>query len=366
MDVRILEAVDYEKIARILYESHVPQWGAIGSPEWNPNYVEYLDEAYFQPRKSPYVGAFDGDALVGIGAGFITMWAVSDWGIVPAMKICNFGVLPKYQRRGIATAMVSTLVNEASERDLKLVYRICRDELYDHLVLTKCGFNRKIRNVHHIVRIMGSDMIDRLARLKGMGKAMKLLLKIVAGMPKDDDRIEKGLIRNGGMSDVAGCVKILNAYQNTMPITRSWIEGEFGQSVEMASVLKPPFNPFFYVWEIKGEIQAFIIGRVESIAFKNGVGNAVGIIDTGFADDLLRTEKTSFIVSCLFKLKEKVPDAFGINLVVAHHEKKAFEKAGFTNDRSSRPLYVKVLSNELKDWIQADWKYKKYYIPYQR
>jgi hypothetical protein len=213
---------------------------------------------------------------------------------------------------------------------------------------------------------MGSAMIERLAHLKGMGKAMKLLLKIVAGMPKENDKIEKGLIRNGVVSDIAPCVEMLNAYQAKMAITRNWKESEFAQLVEAGPVLKAPFNSFYYVWEREGEVKAFMIGRVESIAFKNGVGNAVGIIDAGFADELTRTEKTSFIISCLFKLKEKVPDAFGINLVVAHHEKKAFEKAGFTADRSSRPLYVKILANELGEWILADWKYKKYYIPYQR
>ena len=129
MDIRVLQTVDYEKIAPILYESYIPQWKDIGSPEWNPNYVEYLDKAYIQPRRGPYVGAFDGEDLVGVGVGFITNWAIMGVGKVPAMKICNFGVLPKYQRRGIATAMVTQLENEALQRGIKLIYRICRDEL---------------------------------------------------------------------------------------------------------------------------------------------------------------------------------------------------------------------------------------------
>jgi hypothetical protein len=120
------------------------------------------------------------------------------------------------------------------------------------------------------------------------------------------------------------------------------------------------------VWEVEGRVQAFIMGRVESIQFQNGIGSAVGIIDAGFSRDLPRQDKTSFIVSNLFQLKELIPNGFGINLVVAHHEKKAFDKAGFTDDRSSRPLYIRGLSDDLQDWLEPKWNFKDYYIPYQR
>jgi GNAT superfamily N-acetyltransferase len=344
MDIRILDTIDYQRVAKILYESYIPQWGSVGSPEWNANYIEYLDKTYIKPRNGLYVGAFEGENIIGIG----------------------FGVLPEYQRKGIATSMVKKLAEAATIRNVKLIYRICRDELYDHRVLANCGFSKKINNVHHIVRIMGSDMIEKLAYLKGMGRAMKLLLKIVAGLPKESEGVQYGIIRDGQLSDVEDCVKILNAYRDSTSITRRWTEEEFRQFINTKDLLIAPFRAFLYVWEREGRVRAFIAGRVESIQFQNGIGSAIGIIDTGFSNDLIRQDKTSFIISNLFQLKELIPNGFGINLVVAHHEKKAFDKAGFTDDRSTRPLYVKVLSDDLQNWLETAWNFKAYYIPYQR
>lgn len=366
MDVRILDSINYEQVARILRESHFPQWGTIGSPDWNANYIKYLDMTCMKPLDSPYVGAFIENELVGVGFGFINNWSVLDLGVISTMNICNFGVLPPYQRKRIGISMVNVLVDEASRRNINMMYRICRDELQDHRLLAKCGFIKKMNNVHHLVRIMGTEMIERLAYLKGMNKAMQMVLRIVAGMPKFEDGIKIGKIRDVNLNDVKECVKILNEYGQETSISRFWSEREFYPLLSCKDALSLPYNAFFYVWELEGMIKAFMTGRKESIRFQNGLGNAIGIIETGFASDLDQKDKTRFIISCLFKLKEYVPEGFGINLVVAHHEKKAYEKAGFTNDRSSRPLYIKILTEELEEWFHADWKYKNYYIPYQR
>ena len=366
MDIRILDTIDYQQVAKILYESYIPQWSLVGSPEWNANYVEYLDKTYIKPKNGSYVGAFEGENLIGIGFGFIHDWIINDIGEITVMKICNFGLLPDYQRKGIATSMVKKLVEAAALKNVKLVYRICRDELYDHRVLAKCGFVRKLNNVNHIVRIMGSDMIDKLADLKGMGRAMKLLLKLVAGLPNENEGIQNGILREGQISDVEDCVNIINAYKSSSSITRKWTKDEFKQLIINKDLLAAPFRAFLFVWEVEGRVRAFLAGRVESIQFKNGIGSAVGIIDTGFSTDLTRQDKTSFIISNLFQLKDLIPNGFGINLVVAHHEKKAFDKAGFTDDRSSRPLYIRVLSDDLQDWLETKWNFKAYYIPYQR
>jgi GNAT superfamily N-acetyltransferase len=366
MDVRILDSVNYEQAALILRESHFPQWGAIGSPDWNANYIEYLDNAYMKPLDSPRVGAFIENELIGIGFGFINNWSVQDLGVISTMNICNLGVLPRYQRKGIATSMVNALVDEASRRKIKAMYRICREDLQDHRVLAKCGFIKKMNNIHHLVRIMGTDMIERLASVKGMNKAMQMVLRIVSGMPKLENGIHAGLIKDVDLNDVRDCVKILNDYEHTTSISRVWSEEEFQSLLSYKDTLRSPFRAFFHAWEVEGTIKAFMTGRKESIRFQNGTGNAAGIIETGFANDLDRKDKTRFIISCLFKLKDSVPDGFGINLVVGHHEKRAFEKAGFTDDRSSRPLYVRMLADYLQEWFRTDWNFKNYYIPYQR
>jgi len=165
---------------------------------------------------------------------------------------------------------------------------------------------------------------------------------------------------------VEDCVNIINAYKSSSSITRKWTKDEFKQLIINKDLLAAPFRAFLFVWEVEGRVRAFLAGRVESIQFKNGIGSAVGIIDTGFSTDLTRQDKTSFIISNLFQLKDLIPNGFGINLVVAHHEKKAFDKAGFTDDRSSRPLYIRVLSDDLQDWLETKWNFKAYYIPYQR
>jgi len=64
MQIEIIDNVDYEKAAKILYESYIPQWGIAGSPEWSAEYIEYLDKTYIKPRAGPYIGAYEGEDLV--------------------------------------------------------------------------------------------------------------------------------------------------------------------------------------------------------------------------------------------------------------------------------------------------------------
>ncbi|HUX98597.1 MAG TPA: GNAT family N-acetyltransferase [Candidatus Deferrimicrobium sp.] len=367
MDLRILDSVDYNTIGKLLYDSYIPQWGSAGSPMWSPKYIEYLDKTYIKPGNGPCVGAFDGNTLVGVGFGFTHKLIISEVGTIPAMCICNLGVLPTYQRKGIATNIIKKLEEAAVNKGIKLVYRTCNDELNDFRVLTKCGYISKISNANQYARIMGSEMINTTATLKGMGKAMKLLLKTVAGFPKEKDKIEQGILRPGDPKDVKSCLEIVNSYKDSVPITRLWSENDLKSFMETLNIRdEKTFIPFFYVWDVNGTVKAFVAGRIEAINYKAGIGRSVIIIHTGFSGELERKDKSSFIVSALYEFKNSEPEAFATNLANGHHEEKAFDKVGFNNDRSTRPVYVKVLADDLQEWVQTNWKYKTYYLPYQR
>jgi GNAT superfamily N-acetyltransferase len=365
MDIKVLETVDYEATAKLLYDSYIPQWGAAGSPEWHSAYLEYLDKAYIKPRGGLCVGAYESGSCVGVGFGYINDWQVAEIGKITTLGICNFGVHPEHQRKGIATALVEKLEQEGKAKGAQLAYRICNEVLNDHLGFAKAGYAKKMDNAFQMARIMGKEMIDTTATLKNYGKAMKFLLKAVAGFPKESKKVTVGELRNGTDSDIAACVKLLNAYQD--PITQVWTEAEFGSVITNQGLLKrKPFAGIFYVWEVDGTVKGFVVGRFEAIVYTNGIGTSAILIHTGFDQDFDRKDKTSFAVSTLYKVKETNADTFGTNLASAHHEEKAFDKAGFNDDRSTRPLYVKALDAKLNDWVGADWNYKTYCIPYQR
>jgi len=367
MQIKLIDSVDYEKAAKILYESYIPQWQVAGSPEWSPKYIEYLDKAYIKPRDGPCVGAFDGDNLVGIGFGYINDWNVAEVGKVPTMAICYLGVIPQYQRKGIAISMIKKLEETASSKKVSVLYRICNDELSDGKVLTKCGFTEKIDNAYQMARILGSDMVNKAATFKEYGTIMKQLVKTVAGLPKEKPTIEVGAIRDGTVADASACIEVLASYKDSTQILRDWTESEFESQIANANLLAgTPFAPFFRVWDVNGTIKAFVIGRVEFIHWKAGLCPSGVITDTGFASDLDKKDKINFVLSFIFEIKEKAPEAFGTNVAVAHHEEKTYDKAGFNNDRSRRPLYVKAVGNEFKAWLESQWKYKMYYISYQR
>ncbi len=366
MEIKVLDSIDYEIVGKLLYDSYIPKWGAAGSPKWCPDYIEYLDKTYIKPNGT-CVGAFDGEKLVGIGFGYINNWSVMELGTITTMGICNFGIHPDHQRKGIATEMVKTLEEQAKKKGIKVIYRICNADLNDHLAFAKAGYTQKIDNAYQMARIMGKEMIDITATLKGMSKPMKLLLRAVAGFPKEKDKIEEGEIRIGTDADISACVKLLNAYKNSTEITQEWTEDEFARIIKNKEILKTkPFSLFYYVWDLNGEIKAFVVGRFEPIVYSAGIGTSAIIIHTGFAQELERKSKTSFVVSVLFEIQQKIPETFATNLAVAHHDEKAFDKAGFNNDRSTRPLYVKILDDSLAPWLQAAWKLKNYCIPYQR
>ncbi|MDD1777255.1 MAG: GNAT family N-acetyltransferase, partial [Candidatus Helarchaeota archaeon] len=173
MQIELIDRVDYEKVAKILYGSYIPQWLVAGSPEWSPKYIECLDKSYIKPRGGPCVGAFDGDNLVGIGFGYIHDWDVAEIGKVPVMALCYLGVLPQYQRKGIATSIFKKIEETARSKQIEVLYRICNDELADGKVLTKWGFTEKIENAYQMARILGSDMVNKAATFKEYGAIMK-------------------------------------------------------------------------------------------------------------------------------------------------------------------------------------------------
>lgn len=369
MSVKLLDSINYEETSKVLLESYVPDWGKAGTPVWNPKYLENLDKTYLQPNNGLYVGAFDGNDLIGFGCGFVTNWNVTNVGKIVAMEMCFLGVLPNHQRKGLATSMVNELANAASNKEIDLVYRICNELLHDEPLLEKCGFTKKMKNVNQSGRLLGSDMLNKAVKFREAGTALKTVMRIVAGMPKESKKLPEGegAIRDGNVNDVKKCVELLNAYKGSTSISRIWTENEFKVFLENKDLLAKPFKLFFRVLEKDGENKGFAVGRYELIRYNQGDVPAAIIQDVAFASDLSRQVKTGFMVSLLYEFKANAPEAYGASAAHVHHDEKPFDKAGYNNDRTTRPLLVKLVNNELKSWFEENWNsYKHYYIPYQR
>jgi len=364
MKIETLEIKNYEVIADILYNTYVPHCGEVGTPKWNPKYVEFIDKSYI--NDGTYVAAYDNNSIIGIGAGYITKLHVAEIGEIKAFGICSFGVLPKFQKNGIGTQMVNSLTNIAESKNADIMFRICNSKLYDWKTLEKSEFIKKMNNVSQFAKVMGKDMIDTVVRIKQYGSVMKQLVKMVAGLPSPDKCIQEGRIREGTINDSSTCVKILNDYKQICEISKIWSESDFNNIIENFRILSDPFNPFFIVWEIDGSVKAFLVGRTEAIKYNTGDTKGNVIVDIGFSQDLTRKQKSEFLHSVILYLKEKFPDSMATNCAHVHHDLKAFDKAGFGDDRSTRPLYAKLLSKDLSDWFNNKWNPKNYYIPYQR
>ncbi|NHI94304.1 MAG: GNAT family N-acetyltransferase [Candidatus Lokiarchaeota archaeon] len=368
MDVKIIDNLNYEETAKVLLESYVPQWGLVGTPNWNASYVEHLDKSYVKPNNGPYVGVFDGDKLIGIGMGAISNWKVAEVGDVKTINICNLGVLPSYQRKGIATSIVEELIKAVTGK-VDFAYRICNEGLNDHLVLSnKCGFVKKIDNVNQVAKIMGKDMVSKAVKFRELGKVMAQLIKTVAGLPKEENKIQEGIIRDGSLADMKQIKEIMDKYQENATILKTSSEVELKNIIESMELLdNVKFSKLFRVWEKDGVIQAFVLGRYEPINYNAGEVVMPIVSDVGFASELDRKTRTSFVVSLIYEFKEKVPEAFGTNIASAHLDEKAIGKAGYNDDRSTRPLFAKLLSEKLKDWFETNWnKNRVYSILYQR
>jgi len=370
MDIKLLDSLNYEETAKLLRDSYVPQWGVAGTPVWNAGYVEHLDKTFIKSNGAPCVGAFEGGKLVGIGMSAISTWKVAEVGEVKTANICNLGVLPANQRKGIATNMVNELVKAVTGK-VDLVYRICNESIFDFLVLSnKCGFEKKINNAFQMGRILGKDMVPKAVKFREYGKIMAQLVKTVAGLPKPEKKIQEGTFRDGTLDDLKGITEILTSYQDTVPLIKIYSESELKNFIENMSILDgEKFSKIFKVWEKDGAVKAFVIGRFEPISYKAGELLMPIITDVGFASDLERKEKTSFMITLILDLKgnEKASGSFATNVASAHLDEKAISKAGYNDDRSTRPLYAKLLNDDLKDWFATNWnKNKRYGILYLR
>jgi len=367
MDVKIIDSLNYEGIAKVLLESYLKDWGTTGTPTWNAKYVEHLDIGYLKPNNGPCIGIYEGDKLIGVGMGIISNWKVAEVGDLKTVNISNVGVLTDYQRKGIATVIVNEIIKKVTGK-VDLAYRICNDALHDHEVLEhKCGFVKKLDNANQMAKIMGKDVVPQAVKFREYGKVMAQLVKTVAGLPKPENKIQEGSIRDGTLDDIKPIIAILEKYQEEAELMRTFSETELKQVVVSMDLLdNEKFSKIFRVWEKDGVIQAFAIGRYEPINYNAGEVVLPILQTIGFASELDRKTRTSFLVSLIYEFKEKVPEAFGTNIANAHLDEKAIGKAGYNDDRSTRPLYAKLLSDKYKNWFDSNWKFKSYYINYQR
>ncbi len=370
MNVKLLDSLNYEEAAQVLRDSYFPQWILAGSPAWNAEYLKHLDEIFIKPNKAPYIGAFIDDNLIGIGMSAISTWKVEEIGEIKTAFICNLGVMPTYQRKGIATEMVNELVKELTGK-VDLVYRICNDSLNDHLVLSnKCSFEKKIDNSYQLARILGKDMVPQASKYRELSKIKTQLIKVVAGLPKPEKTITEGTFRDGTLDDIKSISEIYASYQDSTPLIKIMSESDIKKFIENMALLDGvKFSKIFKVWEKEGLIKAYAIGRCEPINYRAGELTLPVISEVGFSSDLERKEKTTFMNTLILDLKadERCKDSFATNVAYAHLEEKAFDKAGYNNDTTVRPLYAKLLNNDLKEWFTTDWnRYKKYSILYFR
>ena len=367
MEIKLIDSLNYEEAAKILLEAYLKDWGTTGSPTWNAKYLEHLDVGYIKPNNGPIIGAYEGDKLIGLGMGVITNWKVAEIGDIITLNICNVAVLPEHQRKGVATAIVNEIIKVVTGK-VDLAYRICNDALHDYEVLeNKCGFVKKLDNANQMAKIMGKDMVPQAVKFREYGKVMAQLVKTVAGLPKPENKIQEGSIRDGTLNDIKPIIDILQKYQEEAELMRTFSEKELKAVVESLDLLdNEKFSKIFRVWEKDGTIQAFAIGRYEPINYNAGEVVLPILQTIGFAPDLERKTRTSFLVSLIYEFKEKAPEAFGTNIANAHLDEKAIGKAGYNDDRSTRPLYAKLLSDKYKDWFDSKWKFKSYYINYQR
>ncbi|MHA1309848.1 MAG: GNAT family N-acetyltransferase [Candidatus Helarchaeota archaeon] len=366
---KLTEPLPYDKIGNLLYNTYFTSYKEDGALHWNSKYAEIYFNAWVLPKSNELIfSAWDDDKLIGLAVGHKEIIKLDNEIEIIGTNIGLTAVDSQYRRNGIATNMVSNLIEEAKKLGYDLVFRMVQKGKYGDNILKKFDFVNISKHEHYI-KIMEKYGVQILKEYRGLNPVLaKLAESLYSKLPHDP---LDGTLRTGKIpDDISRCVEIINSYSSRVPLSRIYDNKTFQIDLENTKKLNDafgdPWGLIWYILELNNKIMATMTCRIELTTFERGSA-PVGLFgNLGFDESLTHEQKLGFIAEILRDIRKKYPEIFTCQITTFHHELKVFKDLKFTDDQSKYFLMVKPLTDKANEILNRYKKIKEFNLTYYR
>jgi len=369
-EIKILDgALPWEQISELYVKTYVEKYIEKGSNDWkNPKYTEWYFDAYHHDRRFFYSAWKGDDQLIATMFGSPNRLKIDNEVEINAISLGLAATLPEYQRTGIQKTLIQRLIDDAKEKEIDLVYAFPEKGLGgNELLKNHFYFKRYMKNQQHYIKVMGDYGRKILQDYRGLNVVLAKLLKLYSGIP--ENKLARGKIRDGKVSDIGEIVNILNSYQKRVQISQVWTEHHLKEEIEGAKrlddLLGSPCGSYWKVWE-DGKVLASFFIRMEMIHFKNGSAPIALMSETIFHEEVTEPEKLGVIATLVRWVRDEHPQVFTTQSTQPQYELKAYKDLNFIDDTATYEFVVLPLSKAGEAAINRHESYKDIFMPYHR
>ncbi len=280
-------------------------------------------------------------------------------------------VLPEYRRQGIATQLVSRVVEHAKEKNLDFIMGFPEKGRFGDKILKQLDF-KKYGKTKHFIKLMEDRGLQVLREYLYYNVFILKIASMFSHIPDKED--PEGTIRDAKIEEIDKVREILNSYASRVPLVSLYShEGYKLSNINFAKLNERFGDPWGFHWlvlERNGEIIATISYQIEIVAFepepgKYASGPVALLTSLGFHENVEIEEKLQFMSAILRKIRTEFPEVYIFQITSPQHEMKVFDKLKFNSDQSAYFLFMKPLSEKGEE-LNKYKKYQEYLLQYYR
>lgn len=343
-----IKPVDWEKLADFFTNSwHDPYHYGVGACDWDVNFTKWIISRHLFDEDLLF-GTYDGNKLIAVLCGcphdLHLRLEPEGTAVIKAVAVGLLTIERPYRKKGLVHEIMDAFIKHVKERGYDLITSFAMRSW--EKVLSAHGFSSIHKDPQFYIKFPSKKSVDRIRKTRGLNRALATLAKLLAGLPEAN--LPYGKIKDGSVEDTARIVKLLNTYQNRVPLAQVWKAEDLKQVLEagFAYSKEVEFPVGFYVklWESdQGKLLGVMIYDIKRIAFKNGVDPVLFTEFFAFDEAVSESdEKKGFLSEILRAVPKEIPVLYVFH---PYNDLKAWKSMKFDGDRDNRRLHVLPLTD---------------------
>jgi N-acetylglutamate synthase-like GNAT family acetyltransferase len=298
-------------------------------PDWGRELLQF-----HAPNRQLYVGAYEGNALVGCMIAHEDMLVIQDQRFKAAI-VAITEVLMSDRNQGIASGMLEKMLAQVPTLGFDLVLAFHTAGRGGKKILKNAGFE-KIHKYGHAGKVLDKGRMDQLMDLNPFLR--KIALKIVSEKIGEAEP-QRGVIREAEDEDLDQIIELLNQETKRLDVGSYWAKDYLRKKMEWRYKV--------FVLEDQGEILGAVITYTEVTTLGKDYFTTGFLKEMVFQESVDDAERQTLVNYVLARFKE-----MGIPSVSYPYPKnvwKVIKKLGFhVLPGDERTVFVKPLSEPAK------------------
>jgi GNAT superfamily N-acetyltransferase len=365
--VKVLsDSLPFDEIGKLFQKTYIEPYYDTGGLDWSEKYAKWFLPAFY-PDKTFFYSTWVGSELVATLFGNPVEIVIDNSVELKTISLSLAATHQDHRNRGLQKNMIKQLIDKARGLSFDLVYGMPEKKKGGALLKNYFDFTCFQKKDKHRIKPMEDYGIKEFKEKRGMNPLLAKLAGIYAKIPQN--KVERGVIRDGKMDDLASVVAIYNGYRKLLPLSvklsKNRLEYEIKNYFNNLRELGPHFHPEWKVWEEGNEILASLLIRYEAALFKNGSIPVALFWNLGYREGLSIDERTAFLAEVLQYIRKTYPEVGVCQTTMAANEIKVYDNLKFADDQVNYELWALPLTAQGEE-INRYPKYKEFFIMYYR